>query len=78
MANEKRIKVVHNVTTGVTEEIEMTDEEIAEIEAFALASKEAEAKRKAEAEALAEAKTSALAKLAKLGLTEDEAKAIAG
>jgi len=48
------------------------------ISADAAAFAKAEAARKAEAEAKATAKASALAKLAELGLTEEEAAAIAG
>ena len=78
MAKDRPIKVIHNVTTGVTEEIEMTDEEIAEAEAFTLASQEARAKEEAELKAREEAKESANAKLAALGLSEAEIAAILG
>lgn len=71
-------KLVVDCSTGVTTEVELTAEEIAQREADAAAFAEAEAARKAEEDAKAAAKASALAKLAELGLTEEEAAAIAG
>lgn len=71
-------KLVVDCSTGVTTEVELTAEEIAQREADAKAFAEAEAARVAEAEAKAATKASALAKLAELGLTEEEASAIAG
>jgi hypothetical protein len=71
-------KLVVDCSTGVTTEVELTAEEIAQREADAKAFAEAESARVAEAEAKAAAKASALAKLAELGLTEEEASAIAG
>lgn len=71
-------KVVVNCETGETQIVPLTAEEIAEREANAIAYAEQKAQAEAEAQAKAELKTSALAKLAELGLTEDEAKAIAG
>lgn len=71
-------KLVVDCSTGVTTEVELTAEEIAQREADAAAFAEAEAARVAETEAKAAAKASALAKLAELGLTEEEAAAIAG
>lgn len=71
-------KAVVDCSTGITEILPLTDEEIAQREkdmAFEIARREKEA---AEAQAKAEAKASALAKLAALGLTEEEAAAIAG
>ena len=58
--------------------IELTDAEIAELEAAAEAFAVAEAEREAAATALAEAKASAESKLAALGLTSDEVAAIIG
>jgi hypothetical protein len=67
-----------NCETGEVTERPLTAEEIAANEA-AQAQAEADAlAAEAEAQAKAEAKASALAKLAALGLTEEEAKAIAG
>lgn len=71
-------KVVVNCETGESQTIPLTADEIKEREALALKFKEDMAKQEAEEQAKAEAKASALAKLAALGLTEDEAKAIAG
>lgn len=71
-------KIVVNCETGVTEEIELTAEEIAELE---LAQAQAELDRQArEAEetARAEAKVSAQAKLTALGLTDAEVAALLG
>lgn len=71
-------KLIVNCETGVTEEIELTAEEIAQMEADTAAAAAAQAAREAEAAAKQAAKDSALAKLAALGLTEDEANAIIG
>lgn len=71
-------KVIVNCATGEQTIVPLTAEEIAQREADRLAWQAEEAKRATEAQAKAEAKASALAKLAALGLTEDEAKAIAG
>lgn len=68
---DKPTKVIINCETGEQEVIELTDAEIAELEAAA-------AKAQAEQEAAEEdARAKATAKadlLAKLGITEDEAK----
>ena len=58
--------------------IELTDAEIAELEARAEAFAAEQAEREAAAAAAAEAKASAEAKLAALGLTSDEVAAIIG
>jgi hypothetical protein len=63
----KLFKIIHNVTTGEIEQIDLTAEEIAVIkadEAAVIAEAEAKAKKEADKEAL----------LAKLGITADEAK----
>jgi len=63
----KLFKVIHNVTTGEIEQVDLTAEEIAVIkadEAAAIADAETKAKREADKEAL----------LVKLGITADEAK----
>jgi hypothetical protein len=63
----KLFKVIHNVTTGEIEQIDLTADEIAVIEAdeaALIAEAEAKAKTEADKEAL----------LAKLGITADEAK----
>lgn len=69
-------KLVVDCSTGITSEVELTAEEIAQREADAAAFAEAKAKEeaaKAEAEA---AKASAQAKLAALGLTAEEIAAL--
>ncbi len=71
-------KLVVDCSTGITTEVELTAEEVAEREARQaeyLALKEQELLA---AQAKAAAKASALVKLAALGLTEEEAAAIAG
>ena len=71
-------KTIVDCSTNTTQIIPLTEEEIAaHQEAAALAEQEL-LRIEAEAQAKAEAKASALAKLAALGLTEEEAKAIAG
>jgi hypothetical protein len=68
----KLFKVIHNVTTGEIEQVDLTADEIAVIKAD-------EAAAIAEAEAAAEAevaKAAAKAKLAALGLTADDLKAL--
>ncbi len=64
-------KIIVDCSTGVTTEVELTAEEIAQREADAAAFAEAKAKEEAEAETKAEARA---AILERLGLTEDEAK----
>lgn len=76
MAKPTRVEV--NCATGEQTVIELTAAEIAELDQMKAKAEEEAAARKAEEDAKAEAKASALAKLAALGLTEDEAKAIAG
>lgn len=73
--NEVLTKIVVDCTTGVVAEIPLTGEEIAQREADAA---QAESQRVA-AEAEAIAKTTQKAELlAKLGITEDEAKLLLG
>jgi hypothetical protein len=69
-------KIVVDCSTGESTEVELTAEEVAELEARAA---EAEAERlaaEAEAQAKAEAKANAEAKLAALGLTAEEIAAL--
>ena len=68
-------KLVVNCTTGEQSEVELTDEEIAQREADALAFAEQQAARQAEEAAKEAAKASAKLKLAALGLTEEEVSA---
>ena len=72
------MKLVINCETGVTEELPLTADEIAQREADAKAFADEQAKREAEAAAAEAAKASAQAKLAALGLTADELKALLG
>ncbi len=67
-----------NVATGEVTVREMNDEEYAQHLKDAEDYARRQAEEKAAEEAKAEAKASALAKLAALGLSEEEAKAIAG
>ena len=76
MAKLTRVEV--NCATGEQEVIELTAAEIAELDQMKAQAEADKAIRDAEEAAKASAKASALAKLAALGLTEDEAKAIAG
>lgn len=80
MANitESTDVVIINCETGEVEKRAFTAEEIAQKEADLIQFNNEKAQKEAEAQAKADAKASALAKLTALGLTEDEAKAIAG
>jgi hypothetical protein len=64
-------KLIVNCETGEVSEVELTEEELAQREADAKAAAEAEEARKAD-EAAKAAKKAEL--LAKLGITEDDAK----
>jgi hypothetical protein len=75
MANPTRLVV--DCTTGITTEIELTDEEVAQSKIDAIAYAEQEAQKEAKAKALADLKASAKAKLvAGEPLTEEEAATI--
>lgn len=67
-----------NCETQEVTVVELTDAEVAQMEADAEAFATAEAEREAAALAAAEAKASAEAKLTALGLTSDEVAAIIG
>lgn len=69
-------KLIVNCETGVTEEVELTAEEIAQMEADASAAAAEQAARETDAAAKQAAKESALAKLSALGLTAEEAAAL--
>ena len=69
-------KLIVDCSTGITTEVELTVEEIAQRETDAAAWAVELAEREAQATAKAEAKASAIAKLAALGLTEGEVAAI--
>ena len=70
--NMKPTNKIHNVETGEVIEVEMTDEEYA----IYLENKAAEQQRDLEAQNKAEAKAQAEVKLAALGLTSDDLKAL--
>ncbi len=69
-------KIVVNCETGETQVVTLTAEEIAQREADAAAFAAEQAAREAAEQAAAEAKASAHAKLAALGLSEDEIAAL--
>ena len=69
-------KLVVDCSTGITTEVELTPEEVAQREADAQAWAEAEEVRLAAEAAKATAKASAEAKLAALGLTSEEVAAL--
>ncbi len=73
MANPTRVEV--NCTTGEVLEIELTDEEVAELEAAQAQAELDRAAKEAEAQAKAEAKA---ALLERLGITADEAALLLG
>jgi hypothetical protein len=74
MANPTRIEI--NCTTGEESIIELTDAEIAQMEADAQAAEARKAEEDAAAQVAADAKASAQAKLAALGLTAEEIAAL--
>ena len=69
-------KLVVDCSTGISTEVELTEQEIAQMEADAQAAAEAKAAEEAAAQAAAEAKASAQSKLAALGLTAEEIAAL--
>jgi len=71
-------KLIVDCSTGVTTEVELTAEEIAQREADAAAFAEAEAQRLADEQAKAAAKQAAQDKLKALGLTDIEVAALVG
>ena len=74
--SERPTRVEVNCETGEQTVIELTDQEIADMQAAAAAFAEEQAAREAEAAAVAAAKEAAHAKLAALGLTADEIAAL--
>jgi hypothetical protein len=78
MATEILTKVILDCSTGEQTIEPLTAQEIADLETSRVQAEAERATAEAEAQAKADAKASALAKLAALGLTEEEAKAIAG
>jgi hypothetical protein len=78
MATEILTKVTVDCSTGEQTIEPLTADEISQLKADRAQAEVERVAAEAEATAKAEAKASALAKLAALGLTEEEAKAIAG
>ena len=74
MTRPTRLEI--NCETGEESIIELTDAEIAQMEADALAAEQARLAREAEEAAAQAAKESAQAKLANLGLTPEEIAAL--
>jgi len=74
MANPTRLEI--NCETGVESIIELTDAEVAQMEADRVAATARKAEEDAAAQAAADAKASAQAKLTALGLTADEIAAL--
>ena len=74
MTRPTRLEI--NCETGEEIIIELTDAEIAQMEADATAFAAEQAQREAELQAIEDAKASAQAKLAKLGLTAEEITAL--
>ena len=74
MSRPTRIEV--DCSTGIETIIELTDAEIAQMEADRVAAEARKAEEDAAAQAAAEAKASGQAKLAALGLTADEIAAL--
>ena len=73
---DRPTKVVMDCSTGIQEVIELTDEEIAQLETDRANWEAERLAREAEAEAKAAAKAAAQAKLAALGLTAEEIAAL--
>jgi len=69
-------KLIVDCSTGESTEVELTAEEVAELEARAAQAEADRQAAEAEAQAKAEAKANAEAKLAALGLTAEEIAAL--
>ena len=74
--SEVPTKVVVDCTTGITEVLPLTAQEIADLETARVAAEDQRKAAEAEAAAVAAAKESANAKLASLGLTAEEIAAL--
>jgi hypothetical protein len=70
------IRIEHNAITGEIKEIELTAKEINEVETLYAKTKAENDLLQAEAEAKAQAKATAEGKLAALGLTTDDLRAL--
>lgn len=71
-------KVIVDCSTGEQSVVELTDAEIADMQAAAAKAEADRQAAEAEAKAKADAKASALAKLAALGLSKEETQALLG
>lgn len=76
MTEERYVKLYIDATTGLQEEIELTPEEITEVQAMQLDFQRRQEEEIAAAEAKAAARASAEAKLSALGLTAEELEAL--
>ena len=74
--SEVKTKVIVDCSTGITEVVPLTAEEIADLETARLAAEDQRAAAQAEADAKAAAKESANSKLKALGLTDAEIAAL--
>jgi len=74
MTRPTRIEI--DCSTGIESIIELTDAEVAQMQADAAAAEARRAEEEAAAQAAADAKASAQAKLAALGLTAEEISAL--
>ena len=72
----KPTKLIINCETKEQVEVELTDEEIAQLEADRAKAEADKAAAEAEAAAKAEARSSAVAKLTAIGLTDEEIDAL--
>lgn len=70
------IKIVANCTTGEVSEVELTEEEILQMEKDAAEAAEFKAAQEAYNQARNSARSSAVSKLTTLGLTEEEISAL--
>jgi hypothetical protein len=75
---DRPTKAIADCATGIVSIVELTDEEMEQLEKDRVEYETRSAVIKAQQEEQEQIKASALAKLAALGLTEEEAKAIAG
>lgn len=78
MATQTLTKLVVDCSTGVTTEVPLTAEEIAQREADAAAYSVEQAAREAEEQAKADAKAAAIEELKALGLSDAAVAALAG
>jgi hypothetical protein len=78
MTNETPRIAILDCSTGITTERDMNAEELADLELRSADAVKTRAIEEAEKERASAIRASAVAKLAELGLTEEEAKAIAG